>query len=103
MGLPSYVVVTQFQGTCDMVFLRVILYGAHGLGIACGGLALHRRTFPLVAHEEIEFHAAVFMEVIQSAAHLSQDVGHEILLVGPVVAEQVALQYARLPEDKSHL
>ena len=51
---PADIIVTQLQGTGDVIFLRVFKDSTHRLGITCGGLTFHGRALTLIAHEEIK-------------------------------------------------
>ena len=66
----------------------------HRFSITRGCLTFYGCTLALIAHEEIEFHATIFMKIIQLTSHLPKDVCHEVLLDGTIITKQVTLQNA---------
>ena len=94
MSIATNIVVAQFNRTRDMILIGMVQYSTQRLGITCDGLTFDWSALTLITDEEIEFHATIFMIIIQFASHLSEDVSHKVFDNGPFVCEKVTIEDA---------
>lgn len=57
----------------------------HRLGIACCGFTFDWDTLSFMAHQKIQFNAAILVVIVQLAPHLAKDIGNKILKDGVFV------------------
>ena len=90
--ISSYVVIAQFNGTVDMILLRMRQNCFCTLDVSACRLYFHKRAFTLIADHEIHFQAGVLMKVIYLAAHLGKNIGNQIFKDSTLVSVKISLK-----------